>query len=128
YITENFASGDYVFHPQKVTIEELSSKVDAVFIGLHGRPGEDGELQKILEKYNLPYNGSGIKSSSTTINKYITNEILQNAGFQVPAHYLVRKEDWQNNQDEVLNKIEAELSSPLIAKPADDGCSSAVKK
>lgn len=128
YITENFASSNYIFHPQKINMDALAEKVDAVFIALHGRPGEDGALQQILERYNLPYNGSGVKSSSITINKYITNEILQNAGFSVPAHYLVRKEDWNTEKDTLLNVIDEKISFPLIAKPADDGCSSAVKK
>ena len=114
--------------PQKINFEELAQKADAVFIALHGRPGEDGSLQKHLEKYGLPYNGSGIQSSQITINKYETNEILKNHGISVAKHTLVYKKDWLEDQEKVLNYLEQEFPYPIIAKPADDGCSSAVKK
>jgi UDP-N-acetylmuramate--alanine ligase len=128
YITRKFASGDYEFYPREIKLEELKNKVDSVFIALHGRPGEDGSLQKLLEPLNIPYNGSGIESSGITINKFITNELLKQHGFLIPAHVLVKKAEWIAGKEAVLNNIEAHLPYPLIAKPADDGCSSAVKK
>jgi len=128
YITKTFASGDYQFYPVWVSFEELSKMVDFVFIGLHGRPGEDGHLQRLLEAKNIPYNGSGIESSQTTINKYLTNEILKENGFLIPNHYLVNKEKWIEDPHHLIESIEANISYPLIAKPSDDGCSSAVKK
>lgn len=128
YITQKFASSDYNFYPKKVTLDELTEKVDSIFIGLHGRPGEDGTLQKLLEARGIPYNGSSSASSSVTINKYITNEKLRENGFLIPQHILVTRQKWQQNKDEILAEIEKQLSFPCIAKPADDGCSSAVKK
>jgi D-alanine-D-alanine ligase len=127
-ITGKFASRDYRFQPEEWKMEDLRNRVDFVFIGLHGRPGEDGTLQRILETYNIPYNGSGVESSSTTINKFVTNELLRAEGLLIPAHKLINKQDWENRQEELLKEIEAEISYPFIAKPADDGCSSAVKK
>ncbi|HXA01021.1 MAG TPA: hypothetical protein VNW99_03480, partial [Cytophagaceae bacterium] len=99
-----------------------------VFIALHGRPGEDGSVQAELEKYNVPYNGSGIESSKITINKYDTNEILKRRGISVANHMLVTKKDWDASPKELIEKIEKDFKYPIIAKPADDGCSSAVKK
>lgn len=114
--------------PREISYKELSKMADAVFIALHGRPGEDGEVQQYLEKYNLPYNGSGIESSGRTINKYETNEILAQNGVLVAQHMLVWRKEWEANSNAVMQQVEAKFRYPLILKPADDGCSSAVKK
>jgi UDP-N-acetylmuramate--alanine ligase len=117
-----------LLHFEPVNYKQLSEKVDAVFIALHGRPGEDGAVQQELEGYGIPYNGSGIASSQLTINKYDTNELLMQNGFLVAKHCLVWKDQWQQGQEALINEIESAFGYPLIAKPADDGCSSAVKK
>lgn len=114
--------------PLKVSYESLSSKIDVAFIALHGRPGEDGAVQKELEKYSIPYNGSGIESSQVSINKFDTNKKLRENGLLVANHRLVYKKDWQAGSSSLISEIENEFSYPFIAKPADDGCSSAVKK
>lgn len=113
---------------KQINYTELGELVDSVFIALHGRPGEDGAVQKELEKMDIPYNGSGIKSSQLTINKYDTNELLRKEGISVAAHRLVNQEAWELETEKEIKSIENDLRYPLIAKPADDGCSSAVKK
>ena len=117
-----------ISEPRKIEIAELATMADAVFIALHGRPGEDGTLQKELEKHNLPYNGSGPDSSFITINKYDTNNILEKHGLLVAKRQLVTKADWENDPKQLVAQLKQHLGLPLIAKPADDGCSSAVKK
>jgi len=117
-----------ISEPKKITLPELSEMADAVFIALHGRPGEDGTLQRELEKFNLPYNGSGPDSSSITINKYETNTLLEKHGILVAKRKLVTKEEWVKEKEGLLSSLENALGYPMIAKPADDGCSSAVKK
>ncbi|MDX5320171.1 MAG: D-alanine--D-alanine ligase [Bacteroidota bacterium] len=127
-IRSAFKSNSAVLKPQRIGFEELAERCDEVFIALHGRPGEDGSFQVELEKVGLPYNGSGTASSSITINKYETNRKLEKAGFLVAKAVLVEEADWLVNHEGVLQKIQSECGFPLIAKPADDGCSSAVKK
>ncbi len=133
-ITEEAASitrkytGRSLQEPQRITYEQLKNLVDVVFIALHGRPGEDGALQQELEKLYIPYNGSGIRSSQITINKYETNELLGRHGVPVAKHAMALKEDWLQDKESFYQRIEAEFPYPFIAKPADDGCSSAVKK
>lgn len=119
---------DTTFHPEAWTYDQLASQVDFAFIALHGRPGEDGAVQEELEKRNIPYNGSGIQSSKISINKYETNEILHQNGIPVARHALVFQEEYEVNKDKTIAKIETAFPYPFIAKPADDGCSSAVKK
>ncbi|WP_017732551.1 D-alanine--D-alanine ligase family protein [Nafulsella turpanensis] len=117
-----------MLHFEPISYQDLNQKVDAVFIALHGRPGEDGAVQQRLESFGIPYNGSGIESSQLTINKYDTNELLMQNGFLVARHRLVSKAQWQEQEEAVIREIEQEYGYPFIAKPADDGCSSAVKK
>lgn len=126
-LTERYVSR-VIREPKKITVAELASLSDAVFIALHGRPGEDGTLQKELEKHHLPYNGSGPDSSSITINKYDTNTLLEKHGILVAKRQLVSKDMWQKDPKQVVAQLTSYLGLPLIAKPADDGCSSAVKK
>ncbi|MDW7694117.1 D-alanine--D-alanine ligase [Flammeovirgaceae bacterium SG7u.111] len=120
--------GDAIFIPKQINYEDLKDEVDVVFIALHGRPGEDGEVQKELEKRGIPYNGSASESSNTTIDKFKTNEILADHGVLVAKHRLVEKAEWLKGEQELLDSIEAQFNYPLITKPSDDGCSSAVKK
>lgn len=127
-ITRKYASHTALYAPEPIVFSNLPQHADEVFIALHGRPGEDGAVQAELEKLGLPYNGSGQESSSTTIDKYKTNEILKTNGFLVAEHMLVHKQDWEQNRDKTLAALEAYIPYPFIAKPVDDGCSSAVKK
>jgi D-alanine-D-alanine ligase len=120
--------GNAMEYPQAISYEQLAEMADVVFIALHGRPGRDGAVQTELERVGLPYNGSGVESSRITINKYETNRLLRQHGIPVANHTLIYKNDWQVNQEDVIRQIESEFNYPIIAKPADDGCSSAVKK
>lgn len=127
-ITKKYVSKDNLAKPTRITYEDLSKMVDCVFIALHGRPGEDGAVQANLERVGLPYNGSGVESSQITIDKYRTNELLKQNGFLVAEHLLVSETDWKADHSKVLNTIKDKIHYPFIAKPVDDGCSSAVKK
>jgi UDP-N-acetylmuramate--alanine ligase len=128
-ILQLFSGGSsFDAEPHLITVDDLATMADGVFIALHGRPGEDGAIQKELERVGLPYNGSGIESSLITINKYDTAEVLAAHGFSVAPHFLAKKEDWLANSKAFYDKILAVTGLPMIAKPADDGCSSAVKK
>jgi D-alanine-D-alanine ligase len=126
-ITQKYVN-NYIPQPIPINYEQLAEKVDAVFIALHGRPGEDGSVQQHLEKYKIPYNGSGIESSKISINKFITNQLLRKNDILVANHLLLQKSDFINNPHQALEQVESVLKYPIIAKPADDGCSSAVKK
>ncbi len=127
-ITLKYTDAQSVLQPRKISYVDLAELADEVFIALHGRPGEDGEIQKHLEKVGLSYNGSGIESSKITINKYETNEILSKHGLSVAQHELVNISSYNKNADEFVNDILKKFHFPFIAKPVDDGCSSAVKK
>jgi D-alanine-D-alanine ligase len=126
-ITEQFSSAKSLQKPQRITYANLAEMADVVFIALHGRPGEDGSVQKELDKLNIPYNGSGPSSSEITIDKFQTNEILRKHGFHVAKHEVVKRVDFELDEESFYHHILNEFSFPFIAKPVDDGCSSAVK-
>ena len=126
-ITDRYADPDVVFHPVHIPLEELPRVADAVFIALHGRPGEDGQVQRQLERLGLPYNGSGPESSAVTIDKYATLQRLYAAGLPVTEQWLAPREDYLLNKKGFYQRVEEKFDYPLIAKPVDDGCSSAVK-
>jgi UDP-N-acetylmuramate--alanine ligase len=127
-ITKKYVGASQTTQPVELTYETLKEKADEVFIALHGRPGEDGAIQKHLEAIGLPYNGSGAESSSITIDKYRTNEILKANGFLVAEHMLVHRKEWDTEKVRIKQELEKQIKYPFIAKPVDDGCSSAVKK
>jgi len=127
-ITQKYSAAGNLQAPQRLSYDDLAAKVREVFIALHGRPGEDGAVQEQLEKVGLSYNGSGKESSSITIDKYRTNEILSRHGFLVARHMLVTCDDWINNKNGIKEQLQNDYKYPFIAKPVDDGCSSAVKK
>ena len=127
-ITGKYGSPNNLIAPKQLSYSDLSKLVKQVFIALHGRPGEDGAVQEQLEKVGLTYNGSGKESSSITIDKYRTNEILMKNGFLAAKHCLITNDDWKNNKEKIKQTLQNDYVYPLIAKPVDDGCSSAVKK
>ena len=111
-ITSTYA-GQAIAAPRRLSFEELAERVDEVFIALHGRPGEDGALQLELEKFGLPYNGSGAASSAVTINKFETNRRLREAGLRVAAHRLAYRLGMGRRPGSLLPQPGGRVSLPL---------------
>ena len=126
-ITARYADPGVVFAPRALSWDELAGVADGVFIAVHGRPGEDGQVQAELEARKLYYNGSGIESSQVTIDKYRTLRLLHDAGLPVAHQWLAGAADYFADEEAFYARVEAEFGYPHIAKPVDDGCSSAVK-
>ncbi len=133
YTTESQAilkkyTGTFISQPIAISYESLSQNVESVFIALHGRPGEDGTVQAILEEHHLPYNGSNALVSQMTIDKYATNRFLHTHGIHVADQLVITKEQWLADRVAVLKNIETSFAYPFITKPVDDGCSVGVCK
>ncbi len=126
-VTAKYAYADATFAPRSITYEDLAKEVDGVFIALHGRPGEDGEVQENLDRIGLPYNGSDVQSSRITIDKYRTLHLLGEQGFPVARQHLASRALWKSDPESWVAELEQLFSYPFIGKPVDDGCSSAVK-
>ncbi len=110
------------FDPAKQTMAELvAQQFDRVFIALHGRFGEDGTMQGLLEQMNLPYTGSGVLASALAIDKQATKRLWSSFNLATPKFaMLYAHSDW--------NQIVKELGLPIIVKPAREGSSLGLSK
>ena len=101
--------------------ELAKEKFERVFIALHGRFGEDGTIQGLLELLNLPYTGSGVLASALAIDKIATKQIWLSNGLSTPEfEELTATSDW--------NAVVKKLGLPLIVKPAHEGSSLGLTK
>ena len=101
---------------------EALSTVDVVFPLVHGRGGEDGALQGLLELAGLPYVGAGVTGSALGMDKDLTKSLLARTGIPVAPYQLVTLEAWQDDAAGLTRAISA-LGYPLFAKPANGGSS-----
>jgi len=101
--------------------ELATANFDRVFIALHGRFGEDGTIQGLLELLNLPYTGSGVLASALAIDKIATKRIWMSSGLATPQFELLSAtSDW--------SAVVQNLGLPLIVKPAHEGSSLGLTK
>jgi D-alanine-D-alanine ligase len=95
-----------------------SRNIQCAFIALHGRFGEDGGIQKILDGLSLPYTGSGVRASQLAMDKIASRKIFEAQGLAVPEYRIIERatysSDWQGKFS---------LSFPLVVKPATHGSS-----
>jgi len=91
-------------------------KFDRVINVIHGRGGEDGVVQAVLESLNLPYTGSGVLASALTMDKLRTKLCWQGAGLATPAWFVL-----QSVED--VEQCAESLAFPVIVKPAEEGSS-----
>lgn len=123
-------SGKYVFNSlissgidavkfdlKKNNLDSIKSiNPDRVFIILHGKGGEDGEIQLYLDKLEIPYTGSNSFSSSICMNKRLTKDILLDNDISTPEYIKI-----DNNINVDIEKIEFEY--PYVIKPSSEGSS-----
>ncbi len=112
----------YSFDPGLRNPTELvAEKFDRIFISLHGRYGEDGTIQGLLELLELPYTGSGVLASALAIDKIATKQIWISNGLSTPEfEELTVNSDW--------HAVVKHLGLPLIVKPAHEGSSLGLTK
>lgn len=96
--------------------------VDAVFIALHGQYGEDGQIQRVLQRKNLPFTGSNAFASASAFNKSFSKKALSKHGILTPKHFLLQGESLWSVASELDELIEV-LGSELFVKPNADGSS-----
>ncbi len=113
---------------KRIRYEDLKEAVDFVYIGLHGKYGEDGCLQGLLELLKIPYTGSGVLGSALGVDKHVSRKMLAISGLDVPRTRAVSEREWERNNGEVLAGIEQEIGFPCVVKPTREGCSTTVKK
>lgn len=94
------------------------NEIDCAFVALHGRFGEDGQIQKILEDMRIPYTGSGVEASRRAMDKVASQNVFRRAGLSVPAYVGIERASYERNAG-------ADIPFPLpwVVKPCREGSS-----
>lgn len=105
----------------KMTSELLSFGPDAVFPAVHGRQGEDGCLQGVLEVLGLRYVGSDVRGSAIAADKIASKVFFLAAGLRVAAQRVFSAKQKQGDSGELLQALRQELGTEFVVKPATGG-------
>ena len=108
------------FDPAEMPLDTLRV-FDRAFIALHGRHGEDGTIQGVLELMGIPYTGSGVMASALGMDKWRTKLLWQAAGLRVPEYALL-------TATSDFAEVEETFGLPLFVKPACEGSSIGITK
>ena len=112
----------FSFDPKEKELYELKKEqADLAFIALHGKFGEDGTAQAILESLKIPYTGSGVAASALAMDKILTKRVWKSFNIETPSFVTV------NSKDD-LDSINLFYDYPVIIKPNDEGSSLGIVK
>ena len=116
-------------HGYKVKISEpdnnLEKKIkifkpNVIFNALHGQFGEDGYIQTILERFNIPYTHSGVMASSIAMDKEISKKIFLKNKIRTPKFITF---SYDNTKSSLIKIINQKLRFPVVVKPLNEGSS-----
>jgi D-alanine-D-alanine ligase len=103
-------------------------KIDTVLSVLHGRYGEDGTLQGLLEMVQIPYVGCDVKSSAVCMDKDLQRKITSSVGIRSVKYLTVTRSQWDHDEAQWTNKITSQIKFPCFVKPANSGSSIGISK
>jgi D-alanine-D-alanine ligase len=112
--------------PSKEPLE--SNAIDVVFPVLHGRFGEDGTIQGLLELAGIPYVGGGVLASAVGMDKDVMKRLFRDAGLPVPKFLVFRSEDLNSHRAACKRNIASKIRFPCFVKPANSGSSVGIHK
>lgn len=115
--------------PKEVDVTQLKAMgFDKAFIALHGRGGEDGTLQGLLELIGMPYTGSGVMASAISMDKLRSKLLWQGAGLPVAPWVGLTRTEFELGLSDSVNTRIAALGLPVIVKPSREGSSVGMSK
>lgn len=101
---------------------------DVVFVALHGRDGEDGTIQELLEVIGVPYTGSGPSACMRAMDKVLSKHAMRDAGLPTPDFYAFNQTAFKElGAAHALPLVEERLAFPLVVKPAAQGSALGIK-
>ena len=104
--------------------EILSARPDAVFLALHGKGGEDGQIQGFLDLAGIPYTGSGVESSAVCMNKILTKQVLLTLGLPTARFTIIRKERlMKEGVSAIAEDLIETVGLPMVLKAPCEGSS-----
>ncbi|MFH1241585.1 MAG: D-alanine--D-alanine ligase, partial [Pseudomonadota bacterium] len=99
-------------------LTEAKGDIDLAFILLHGKLGEDGSMQGMLEVLGIPFVGSGVLSSAMAFDKRVAKELYRGRGLRVAKEIILRRGDKYS-----LGWVTESIGSPAVVKPVAEGSS-----
>src|SRR5512139_1107760 len=114
----------YVDHDVDVALRQ--EQIDVAFIALHGRMGEDGCIQGLLEALGIPYTGSGVLASALAMHKGKAKELFRLHNLPTPAYYtLTANEVYGEASDaaQAVHDVHGDFGYPCVVKPICEGSS-----
>ena len=103
-------------------------RIDVVFPVLHGKNGEDGTVQGMLQVAGIPFVGCDMLASACCMDKVITNTLADNAGIAQAKWLGLKEYEYNQNKEYFIEKAEKYLGYPIFVKPANAGSSVGVSK
>lgn len=127
-INKEFPSSEEIKEIQKTSNRNIlrcfNSRIfddtDIAFLGVHGKFGEDGRLQALLELRGIKYTGSGVFSSAISMDKDLSKVLCRSAGIDTPDWFSFSANTY-NSADELNARIIKEIEYPCVIKPNDEG-------
>jgi D-alanine-D-alanine ligase len=108
--------------------ELLGAEPDVAFVALHGRDGEDGTIQEVLEALGIPYTGSAPAACVRCTDKILAKHLMRGAGIPTPPFFALHETVVKEfGGGDALPSIERELGFPMVVKPARGGSALGVK-
>lgn len=129
YIVEDIIitrNGEWLKNGVVRDVKNSLAATDVVFIALHGAYGEDGSIQRELDRLAIPYTGSSALPSSVAMNKMLTKEHLKKQGIQMAPHMRITKES-SGNIPRIVNTIIDLFGPEYVVKPISGGSSIGTK-
>jgi len=114
--------GDWLENGFIKSPDQALEAVDAVFLALHGTYGEDGQIQRMLQRKRIPFTGSRALSSGIAFNKELTKHTMKPHGLKMPKHRRVSRSELPQLKEEIPI-IFADLGTELFVKPIANGSS-----
>ena len=110
-------------------VDELSAeRPEVAFVALHGRDGEDGTVQELLEVLGIPYTGSGVSACIRAADKVLAKHAMRDAGIPTPDFYAFNETAFEAlGAAQALPAIEERLEFPIVVKPARQGSALGIK-
>jgi D-alanine-D-alanine ligase len=104
------------------------TRPDVAFIAMHGRDGEDGTVQELLEIMGIPYTGSGVLACSRATDKVLAKHLMTEAGIPTPEFFAFNETAFRElGAAEALPAIEERLDFPIVVKPSSQGSALGIK-
>jgi D-alanine-D-alanine ligase len=110
-------------------VEQLrAERPDVAFVAMHGRDGEDGTVQELLELVGVPYTGSGVSACIRSMDKVLAKHAMRDAGIATPDFYSFTQTAFRElGAATALPAIEERLDFPIVVKPAGQGSALGIK-